>query len=445
MNNDDKKMNVLKNKIIMAGFSGNILETYDLIIYALMTPFIATHFFNPANSGNLLRAFLILFYGYLARPIGAVIFGFIADSSGRKRAIAYSSLLVGLMTTLVGCLPTYSQIGESAVYLLLFLRVAQGIALGGEYTNSIIFLVEHGLNKKRGFMGSWATNGNCVGFLLASIVGAIIAYLISHHIIPPWGWRYPFLFAIVGAVFIFWIQYTSKETLSFILENSSEPTHQMKHYFSLLTKTFREKKSDCLLICAIMWLSVTFTYLIFIYGPIHISHVAHLPFHHALEINIASLLLLIILTPYFGYLSDRFGRKPFLILASLCFLLFAYPYFYFASHGNFAEILISHLILAIPAAAFYGIAPVLMVELIPVKVRGVLIGLLYNLSASLIGGSAPIIALLLIHYTNNPTAPALYLMFSAVISLIALFRLKEPVQKTIQDTSNYSSKYKMES
>jgi MFS transporter, MHS family, proline/betaine transporter len=443
--NSDKKMNLSKNKIITAGFAGNILETYDLIIYALMTPFIAAHFFNPADSRNILHAFLILFYGYLARPVGALIFGFISDSSGRKKAIAYSSLLVGIMTTLVGCLPSYSQIGESAVYLLLLLRVAQGIALGGEYTNSIIFLVEHGLNKKRGFMGSWATNGNCVGFLLASIVGALIAYLISHHIIPSWGWRYPFLFAIVGAVFIFRIQYTSKETLSFILENSSEPLRHLKSYFSLLIKTVREKKSDCILIFAILWLSVTFTYLIFIYAPIHISHVNHLPLHYALEINVASLLLLIILTPYFGYLSDRFGRKPFLILASLCFLLFAYPYFFIVSHGNFTEIFISHLILALPAAAFYGIAPVLMVELIPIKVRGVLVGLLYNFSASLIGGSAPVIAMLLIHYTHNPTAPALYLMLSALISLLALFRLKEPSQKTVQDSANYSTKYKMES
>lgn len=415
------------NKNIWAGFLGNILETYDLIVYGLMAHFIAANFFKSNEPHSLFYAFGILFLGYLARPLGALLFGYYSDYRGRKRAIAYSSLFVGLTTGLIGLLPTYNSIGISAMYLLLVLRCLQGVASGGEYTNSIIFLAEHGYQNQRGFMGSWATNGNCVGFLVASLVGVFTSFLLTHHWLPAWGWRMPFLIAIVGALLIFRLQRRSQETLPFIRRSAIETPQFFSSYAKSVIATLRRKKSACIRIVMIFWLSVSFTYLIFIYGPIHMVEYQKIHLYPALMVNAITLICTIVLTPFFGHWSDRIGRKPFLVLASLCFFIGAYPYFWLASHpGHWTALCVLNILFSIPAAAFYGIAPVLMIELIPIETRGLITGFIYNLVASVIGGAAPLIALSSIRLSGHPAAPALYLMISAVITLAGLFKLKEP-------------------
>lgn len=193
-----------KYPIILTGIIGNAIETYDLAIYPFFSIYLAKAFFPNQNSYiSMLNVFGIFLFGYLSRPIGALIFGRMGDIHGRKRALVSSSLLMMLATGMIGILPTYQSVGYLAAFLLLTLRVIQGLSFGGEYTGSTIYLVEHAAKHQRNTFGSISAMGSNLGLLLSSLTCLIITLNFSEKEIMVGLWRIPFLLSLLFSFICF--------------------------------------------------------------------------------------------------------------------------------------------------------------------------------------------------------------------------------------------------
>lgn len=187
-----------QRKTLVASSLGNILEWYDFALFGFFAPILAQLFFpSDDHLASLLSTFGVFAAGFLMRPLGGALFGHFGDKVGRKNALAASVILMAIPTTLLGLLPTHSQVGLLAPILLTVLRLIQGLSVGGELTGSISFIVEHSPPSQRGFFGSWASNSIGMGLLLGSATGALMTSLLSPDDLASWGWRIPFLFGIV--------------------------------------------------------------------------------------------------------------------------------------------------------------------------------------------------------------------------------------------------------
>ncbi|HEU0154534.1 MAG TPA: MFS transporter, partial [Stellaceae bacterium] len=190
-----------QRRTILAGIAGNVMEWYDFSVYGYFAAVIGNQFFPAKDpTSSLLAAFGVFAAGFLMRPLGGLIFGHIGDKLGRKRALTVSVVVMAVPTFLIGLLPTYREIGLAAPLLLVLLRLIQGTSVGGEYTTSSIFLVEHAPAGRRGFLGSFAPFGSCTGILVGSAVGAILTTVLAPGAVSAWGWRLAFIVGLaVGA------------------------------------------------------------------------------------------------------------------------------------------------------------------------------------------------------------------------------------------------------
>jgi MHS family proline/betaine transporter-like MFS transporter len=193
---------VRERRAIIAGVAGNVMEWYDFSVYGYFAANIGRHFFPAQDTvSSLIAAFGVFAAGFLMRPLGGLLFGYIGDKMGRKMALTTSVALMAIPTFLIGALPTFQQIGVTASVLLVLMRLFQGLSVGGEYTISAVFLVEHSAAGHRGFFGSFAEVGACTGILLGSAFSGLVTTVLDRAMVDSWGWRIPFLIGVtVGIV-----------------------------------------------------------------------------------------------------------------------------------------------------------------------------------------------------------------------------------------------------
>lgn len=424
----------MKKKIILGSIFGNMIEAYDLTICAIMAKFLSSHFFGAENEVNgVLYTFCILSISYLARPIGAIVFGYISDNFGRKKTLVYSLIIMSLSTFFIAIIPGYNLIGWVAYSMFLLIKMIQGVASGGEYMGSIVFLVESSEKNRKNTMGSWGAMGMNAGMLLATCV--LILFSNFNPIIPVW--RIALLASIVGGILGLWLRVRLPETLPFIRQNSIENKASVRHLLKDSFLAFKANLSYSLAVTGLCWLGFCSTYLIFIYGPVHMSVMNHLPLVDSFKINAISLSLIVVLIPVFGHLADRFGKRNLLLVSSFSFLSFSYPYFRAVQFGSTHEIIVYQMILAASAAILYGAIPVLITASIPTKIRCTLSSLQYSISACLFGGTAPIIAITLTNHFHNSVAPAFYLIFCSAIGIASSLYLKRRRSATVELDFNH--------
>src|SRR6516162_10834162 len=201
---------------VLAGMIGNAVEWYDYGLYGYMAPVLATLFFPSKDPlGSLMATFGVFAAGFLLRPLGAIAFGHLGDRLGRKKALVVSVTLMAVPTGLIALLPTYAEVGATAAVLLVLLRLLQGFSVGGEFTGSIIFLVEHAPPSRRGFIGCWAGFSTNAGCLLGSGVGALLVAVMGRQDLEVWGWRLPFLLGAGFGVVGLYLRLTVDETPHF--------------------------------------------------------------------------------------------------------------------------------------------------------------------------------------------------------------------------------------
>lgn len=423
-------MNKISKKTIFAGIFGNVLESYDFGVYAFFSPIIATVFF-PSNDPfiALLLTFGIFALSFLVRPLGGMIFGYLGDQVGRKNTLIISIMLMSIPTFFLGLLPSYASIGVGAPLLLTFLRLIQGISLSGEMTTAMSYLVEHAPPGRRGFIGSLTLCSSCSGGVFSAALIALISTWLNHEQLLSWGWRLPFLLGgIIGFIGLYLrYRFPLHETALYQAAEKNAPKIKpsfFEHYRRLNYKPI----VSAALLAGIMAMSFYFymgyfnTFLIKTMG--HSTTVV-------MQINFISQLCLTLLIPCFGFLSDKMGRKPVLILGIIGLMVLIHPVFYLLQQPSIGNVMLGEVLFVILIAPIVAMIPTTLAELFHVKTRNTGISLGYNLGQAIFGGTVPLIALSLTASTHNLYAPAWYLMGGAFLSLFTLFTLKESYQTTL--------------
>ncbi|RTL84074.1 MAG: MFS transporter [Hyphomicrobiales bacterium] len=398
-----------ERRTVIAGLAGNVMEWYDFGVYGFFAAAIGTQFFPSHDpSTSLIASFGVFAVGFIARPLGGLLFGHIGDRLGRRAAVVSSVILMIIPTLLMALLPTYQQIGIAAPALLILLRLAQGLAVGGEYTTSMVLLVEEAQARRRGLVGSFAPFGALGGLLLGSAVGATLMAFLPQQAAASWGWRLAFFTGLLIGLVVFVIRRRLPPDQAIVQTEEARK--------SPLTDAFRTQWRTILKVVGFTLGNGVGFYLCFVYVSTWLKEQHHLSASMALTINSIALFLMLIITPLAGALSDRIGRKPVLMIGAAGLALFAWPIFRLMSVPHVGAMLAGQCAFALFMSC-YGASPAFLVEAFPKHVRcsGLSIG--YNLALSVFGGTVPMVAVFLIKVTGYALAPAFYLTLAALISL----------------------------
>ncbi|HYL60205.1 MAG TPA: MFS transporter [Candidatus Acidoferrales bacterium] len=412
-----------QRRLAIAGMAGNILEWYDFSIYGFFAYAIGENFFpSHSRATSLIDAFGVFAAGFLMRPVGALLFGHIGDRYGRSRALTLSVVAMAVPTFLIGLLPTYSRIGVTASILMVVLRLIQGLSVGGEYTTSVIFMIEGCPNTRRGLMGAFGTSGAFAGVMLGSAVGTLVAYSMPIAALHAWGWRLPFLAGITIGVAGYFIRRELQHASN--LPRVAPPP---------MLQVLRAQWRRVLQVAGFKVLDAVGFYLMFVYTATYLTEIVGIAKSRALAINTIGMAAAMIMLPLSGALSDRVGRKPLLIAAACGIILFSMPLFDLMWHPRFSVPLFGQVGFALMIGLFDGASPAAAAEAFPANVRCTGVGLAHNLTMALLGGTAPLVATYLIDKTDNEMIPPLYLMLAALVSLIFTLSLKETARIPLAD------------
>ncbi|QDT48280.1 Proline/betaine transporter [Symmachiella dynata] len=403
-----------RTKKMFAGAIGNVLEWYDFAVFGFLAPFMSSQFFpsSDATSG-LIKTFGVFAAGYLARPIGGMFFGQMGDRLGRKRALQLSVAAMAIPTSLMTILPTHDQVGLLAPILLVLLRLAQGLSVGGEFIGSCTYLVEVAETDRRASSGSWTMFGAVAGILLGSATATLTHMLLTTEQITDWGWRLPFLGGLLIGIVGWQMRRGLEETSDFVAMQSSGKIESRP-----VIQAVKEMPFRVLQVAGISLSLGVGIYSLFVWMPTYLTHFVKPPIPHALLINSLTMLLMLILMPFFGRLADRIGYKSVLSFGSLALVLSAYPLFRWIDGGTMMATIVSMSAFAIFVGALQATLAVAMAELFPPRLRFSGMALGYNLTLAIFGGTAPLINTWLIAQTGDLTSPAWYIIVIAGVSLL---------------------------
>jgi metabolite-proton symporter len=407
----------------LASAIGTTIEWYDFFLFGVVTPLVFNKLFFPNYDplvGTLL-AYTTFFVGFISRPFGGIIFGHYGDRIGRKTVLVLTILIMGIATFLIGLLPTYASVGIWAPAMLLFLRIFQGIGIGGEWGGAVLMAVEHSPAGKRGFYGSWPQIGVPAGLLLSSGMVYLLSYLPEADFLS-WGWRIAFLISAILVAVGLYIRLKIMETPAFTrIQESNKVVHVP--FFEL----WRTHGKNTLLGLGARYIEgVTFN----IFGVFIVGYVANslgLPRQTALAgVMIASAIMIITL-PIYGNLSDRIGRRRMFGVAGLLIGILSFPAFWLMQTKDPLLIWIA---IAVPFAivypAVYGPQAALFSELFDTRVRYTGISFVYQFSGIYASGLTPIIATALLPAGGNkPWLICGYVLLVSIISAACVFAMTE--------------------
>lgn len=410
--------NKIRFKNIINCFLGSIAEWYEFVVYGFCASFIGPLFFPSDHPTiSILAAFGAFAAGFLARPVGALVFGHLGDKYSRKKAMAFSVVLIGLPALVMGLLPTYQTIGVLAPIILITSRLLQGLSIGGQFTGSAIFITEHIGNSRKNFGSGITFSGSFGGMLLASFVGAILTKFLTHEQLVHWGWRIPFILGIFVAMFGFYIKKHTTEPEAF--EKLKKQRQLEKRPITAAFKTEKKSMLFCTLSC---WLISTIVYQLFLLMPTYAQKYLNLPLQHSLRINTLAMILLTILTFFFGFLADYWGYKKFLFTGALFFIIFGFPSYYILS-ANPELLIYIQIIFAFWGAVIIGPLMNILSHAFARKTRYTALSFSYNLGFGIFGGSNALLMIFLIQKFEFIQIPGIYLSLAALVSTFALIPL----------------------
>lgn len=400
----------------IAGTVGNVLEWYDFAVYGFLAPVIGPQFFphdDPLTA--LINTYGIFAAGYLMRPLGGVVFGHIGDRMGRKRALQISMTMMAVPTVIVGLLPVYKDAGVAAPVMLVVMRLVQGVSVGGELVGSMSYLVETAPPRRSGLAGSWSVCGGVGGILLGSLVVAIMESILDGRGMMVWGWRVPFLAGIVIFAIGKWLRQSLEETPDFL--SAQQPGGSGP---GPLVELLRDMPGRVVHLSVCILLFAAGFYTLFVWMPAYLTDIVDPPVEHALQINTLAMVLLLVMIPAGGLLADRMGARPVMLASTALLATSVYPVFVIIDHGVMWQAAAAQIWFAVLVGLLQGPVPSFMVKSFPIRNRYTAIGISYNLTLALVGGTAPMVGTWLVKTTGDKASPALYLALLGVFSLVGL-------------------------
>ncbi|MCW2513697.1 MAG: transporter [Mycobacterium sp.] len=413
-------------RVVAASMAGTVVEWYEFFLYGTAATLVFSKVFFSSSTSDLdaiLAAFVTYAVGFAARPLGGVVFGHYGDKYGRKKLLQFSLLLVGASTFLMGCLPTFGQVGYLAPALLVVLRFVQGFAVGGEWGGAVLLVAEHSPNKERGFWASWPQAGVPAGNLLATVVLLVLTTTLSDAAFLSWGWRVAFWLSAVVVLIGYYIRtkvtdapifVAAQQEAERIKATSLSVVEVMKRYprgvFTAMGLRFGEN--------IMYYLVVTFsiTYLKVQVGVDTSTILWYLLVAHAVHFAVI---------PLVGKLADRYGRRPVYFVGATLGATWGFFAFPMMNSGSYAVVTAAVTIGLVFHAFMYAPQPALMAEMFPTRMRYSGVSLGYQVTSIVAGSLAPIIAVKLLEMYDSSVPIAIYLALACAVTLIAVIATRE--------------------
>ena len=431
--NNQKKSNM--RKVALTALAGTSIEWYDFFLYgaaaALIFP--SAFFGEIPETTALILSLLTFAAGFIARPIGGIIFGHFGDRVGRKKTLIAALLLMGISSTLIGLLPTYAMIGVTAPIILTLLRFAQGLAIGGQWGGAMLLVTESAPSNQRGYYGAFAQAGAPIGVILANLALIITSALVSEEFFNTWGWRIPFLASAVLILISMYIQLNLEDTKAFkaLATNSNNKSNEQVQRSPVLEAIRRYPKRIMLAAGAFLSVQVTFYILIAFMLAYGVAS-ANMERDDMLTAVLIGCAIMVPLQFMFSAYSDRNGRKGIFMLGAILSGVWAFAIFPLVDTGNFWLIVLALAFGLIFLAMMYGPQAAFFTELFSTEVRysGATLG--YQFGAIIGGAFAPTIAVKL-WSDFDIFWVSFYIAFASMLTLISVMLLTETYKSNLDE------------
>ncbi|MBV6659788.1 MFS transporter [Pseudomonas yamanorum] len=403
-----------RRKAITATVLGNGFEWFDFMVYGFFAITIGQLFFPTGNElTSLLLSVATFGVGFLMRPVGGILIGMYSDRVGRKAALSLTIILMAVGTAMIGLAPTYEQIGIAAPIMIIFARLLQGFSAGGEMGSATAFLTEHAPASQKGYYASWIQSSIGFAVVLGALAGTILTLWLTPEELKSWGWRLPFLFGILIGPIGFYIRRGADETPAFLANKDKvkRPLSEIIHNYPRETFTTFSM--------VILW--TVCIYVLLFYMPTYAVHTLKMPSSMSFLAAVVGGLMITILSPFAGSLSDRIGRKKILAISSGSILLLAYPMFaLIVSAPTQLNLVIFQAVFGLLIAGYSGPILAAFSEIFPSKVLSTGLSVAYNVAVMTFGGFASLILTWLISTTGSAMAPAIYVAVAAFVSFVGV-------------------------
>lgn len=418
-----------QRKTLVATGLGNALEWYDWAIYATFAPFFASQLFNNADPLSAVLATLAVFaIGFLARPLGGFVFGWIGDRVGRKASMTLTVGLASLGSLLIAVTPTFATIGAWASVMLLVARLIQGLSHGGELPSAQTYVSEMAPKERRGFWSSFVYVSGTTGVLFGTLLGAVLTVIFSKEEMLAWGWRIPFALGAVCGVYALIMRMRMEETKVFSKASDSSKAGAKAVHPPMWAQIVKHRKQAIQVVCMGMGVGVAY-YIWGVAAPTYASTSLGIDKGQALWAGVGANVVFIASLPFWGKLSDRVGRKPVLWMSTLGAALMFFPMTWLLRDSAW-QLFVAMTVMLVLLGGNAAIAPAVFAELFPTTIRTVGVAIPYSLQVAIFGGTAPYLQT----WLNSLVGPTAFTVYAVVLLLVAagvLFTVAETKGKDL--------------
>src|SRR5690625_833504 len=411
----------IAKKAVIATAMGNAMEWSDFGIYSYLVVILGKVFYSGvSDSAQLIFSFGTFAVAFLVRPIGGMFFGMLGDRLGRKTILAATLIIMAVATFSIGLIPSFATIGITAPILLLIARLVQGFSTGGEYAGAMTFIAESTPDKKRGVMASGLEVGTLAGYIGGAGLVTILTFILGSETMLNWGWRVPFLIAgPIGIIGLYLRNHLEESPAFAAMEEKKEESDQTRPHVSMKELFLYHRRSILMCLVLVFFYNVI-DYTVLTYMPSHLTAVLGYGETKGLLFILMVMFIMIPIVLVIGYYGDRIGNKRIIQASLVGIIILAIPSFLLIGSGTNRTVFFGLMILGILLAAIKGTMSSQLPSLFFTEVRYGGLAITYNISASLFGGTTPLLISWLINITANKLMPAYYIIFASLIGIVVV-------------------------